>query len=659
MCFQGNLQIPRRLTDATVFAPYFSLVLALLFMFSWSGVTQAEEDFVRLPYNNPGLTVDLGVGLWAQPLPMDYDGDGDHDLLVATSDKPSNGLYFFENTEGDVRYPVFKPGVRISSATSNVTCSYIDGEPHVLAPNRYYPRFKEVGLQRGRTIPFKPDFYMGRTKQWKYCDYDGDGRLDIIVGVSDWQDYGWDNAFNEKGEWTRGPLHGYVYVALNTRSNEKPRYEKAFRVEADGKILDVYGCPSPNFVDFDKDGDLDLVCGEFLDKIHYFENVGTRTKPRYAAGRLLMHQGEPIKMDLEMLQVVAFDWDKDGDTDLLVGQEDGRVALVENTGAFEAGTPAFLPPKFFQQQADYLKVGALCTPFAVDWDQDGDQDIVAGDTAGYINFVENLDGGNPPRWAAPLYLKANGEVIRIQAGPNGSIQGPAEAKWGYTVLNVADWDHDGLLDVIINSIWGKICWYKNVGTATKPVLAAQQPIEVAWEGTTPKPAWFWWNPQGNALVTQWRTSPMVYDLNKDGLNDLIMLDQEGYLAWFERKKTDNTFVLLPPKRIFKDANGDALRLNVKTAGGSGRRKLCLTDWDGDGKLDFLINSKNIEFWRNVGDADQPFRFENQGLMGKRILAGHTTCPTIVDWDKDGIPDLLAGAEDGFFYYLKNTRSQAK
>ena len=261
--------------------------------------------------------------------------------------------------------------------------------------NRYYPRFKEVGLQRGRTIPFKPDFYMDVPSSGSIATMMEMGVWDIIVGASDWQDYGWDNAFNEKGEWTRGPLHGYVYVALNTRSNEKPRYEKAFRVEADGKILDVYGCPSPNFVDFDKDGDLDLVCGEFLDKIHYSKMWVHAQNHAMQAGRLLMHQGVPIQMDLEMLQVVAFDWDKDGDTDLLVGQEDGRVALVENTGAFEAGTPAFLPPKFFQQQADCLKVGALCTPFAVDWDQDGDQDIVAGDTAGYINFVENLDGAIP------------------------------------------------------------------------------------------------------------------------------------------------------------------------------------------------------------------------------------------------------------------------
>ena len=50
------------------------------------------------------------------------------------------------------------------------------------------------------------------------------------------------------------------------------------------KPVDTYGCPTPNFADFDNDGDLDLLCGEFLDQFTYFENTGTRTAPRYAAG---------------------------------------------------------------------------------------------------------------------------------------------------------------------------------------------------------------------------------------------------------------------------------------------------------------------------------------------------------------------------------------
>jgi len=94
-----------------------------------------------LEYNNPGLTVDLGVGLWAWPLPMDFDGDGDNDLVVVCPDKPSNGTYFFENTSGNVKFPVFKPGRRISRGLQNVQVSYVNGEPRVMSPASVYLRF--------------------------------------------------------------------------------------------------------------------------------------------------------------------------------------------------------------------------------------------------------------------------------------------------------------------------------------------------------------------------------------------------------------------------------------------------------------------------------------------------------------------------------------
>ncbi len=654
---------------------YQSILAVVLSSLSLAAGTAFGQDLDRIKYNNPGLAVDLGVGLWAWPVPHDADGDGDYDLIVSCPDKPYNGVYIFENTTGDTaknKMPVFKAPRRISKTVHYVTPSYVDGGLRVLTPEKEYPDFLKTGLETAVKLPVttkgvhtvavgsKPDFYKIRHNQWRYVDYDGDGKLDLTVGIEDWAHYGWDNAWDKQGKWTNGPLHGIVYVLKNEGSTAQPKYAKPFLIEAGGKRLDTFGCPSPNFIDFDKDGDLDILCGEFLDGFTYFENIGTRTAPKYAAGiKLKGADGKRLQMDLEMIVPVAFDWDKDGDYDLIVGDEDGRVAFIENTGKLAKDrTPVFAQPRYFQQEADEVKFGALATPVGYDWDGDGDTDIICGDTAGYVAFFENLSGPGveQPKWAAPKRLEADGNVLRIMAGPNGSIQGPAEAKWGYTTQSVSDWDGDDLPDLIVNSILGRIVWYKNIGTRTKPKLAAAKPIEVEWNGAQPHLAYGWLRPEGKGLLTQWRTTPVTIDFNHDGLVDLVMLDQEGYLAFFERKKVNGKLVLLPPQRILCDDKGAPLQLNAKIAGGSGRRKLTIVDWDGDGKLDILLNSQNAQWLRQTAHANGKYLFENKGNVDKRNIEGHDTHPTAVDWNKDGIPDLLIGAEDGRLYYLRNPRT---
>jgi hypothetical protein len=44
-----------------------------------------------------------------------------------------------------------------------------------------------------------------------------------------------------------------------------------------------------------------------------------------------------------------------------------------------------------------------------------------------------------------------------------------------------------------------------------------------------------------------------------------------------------------------------------------------------------------------------------GNLSETNLAGHDTSPTTVGWNKDGIRDLLVGAEDGYLYYLRSPR----
>ncbi|MEZ6067734.1 MAG: VCBS repeat-containing protein [Planctomycetaceae bacterium] len=614
---------------------------------------------------------------------------------------------------------IFKPGVRIAAAGSNVQVSDIDGEPVVLTPGKVYANFRDEQYSKPIKLPLPekidPQYQRTRANQWKLLDWEGDGDLDVIVGLGVWDDYGWDDAWDEDGNWKNGPLHGFVYLVENqspvsatagTAGTEQfplrqrleslatARFAEPRKLTtSDGNVIDVYGMPSPSFADFDGDGDFDLICGEFLDGFTYFENVGTRAEPKFVSGRRLVDASDanadpgslpPLRMHLQMITPVAVDWDGDGDSDLICGDEDGRVAIIANLGRKLAGDfgPAFASPRYFQQQAADLKFGALVTPVGVDWDADGDSDLVAGNSSGDIAFFENLDGQPRPKFAAPVLLetawwhgpsKATHRPIREQAGPKGSIQGPCEAKWGYATLSVVDWDLNGSLDLVTNGIWGRVqVW---TGRSAYTPAGPPQPVAVQLrtDGPTAKPEWTWWTPQAGELATQWRTTPCTVDWNGDDLTDLVMLDHEGYLALYERIREGEELVLLPPRRLFKitgpcefdqrhkpvgDKVDGLLRLNANRAGGSGRRKLSVVDWDGDGRLDLLVNSVNVNWLRNVRTDDAGFTwFEDMGLMDDRVLAGHTTSPTTVDWDQNGIPDLLVGAEDGRLYFKQNPRSE--
>jgi hypothetical protein len=632
-----------------------------------------SQSLAPLKYNHPGLVVDLGVGLWAWPIPWDANGDGKPDLLVSCPDRPSNGVWYFENSgrRDDRGVAIFRPARRLSATKKYLMPSYLNDRLHVLSPGEEYLDFAKTGIGQSRKLPVAANFYKPeghqpkgpkvRHNQWRYVDYDGDGLIDLVTGIEDWSHYGWDDAYDANGQWRNGPLKGFVFVHRNNGSNESPKYQQPFKIDSAGKPLETFGCPSPNFADWDGDGDLDLICGEFLDGMTYFENTGTRQKPAYAAGiRLRDADQKPIAMHVQMIVPVAFDWNGDGQIDLIVGDEDGRVAFVENSGRRHPDhSPIFKQPQYFRQEAEDLKSGALATPVGFDWDGDGDMDIIAGNTAGTIEFFENLSGPKVanPKWAASQPIRVDGGPFRIMAGPNGSIQGPAEAKWGYTCLSIADWDHDGLPDLLLNSILGDVVWLKNKGTRSHPEFAKPKPIEVLWVGEQPRLKWGWRTPQGNELLTQWRTTPIAYDFNANGLVDLAMLDHEGYLAFFERENTNGSLTLKSPKRLFCDLDGQPLRLNAKSGGASGRRKIGITDWDGDGQWDLLVNSSNADWYRGRGLKDGTWRFEKPVTLAKQNIEGHDVSPTVVDFDGDGIPDFLGGAEDGRFYILKNPRSK--
>ena len=103
-----------------------------------------------------------------------------------------------------------------------------------------------------------------------------------------------------------------------------------------------------------------------------------------------------------------------------------------------------------------------------------------------------------------------------------------------------------------------------------------------------------------------------------------------------------------------------LRLSRPSAGRFFQRWVCLVDWDGDGLDDIVMNSARVDgnavLWRQTHGDGKSWFFRKVGDMTEDKLEYHSTAPCACDFDGDGVADLLLGAEDGFFYHLKNPRS---
>src|SRR5262249_40197489 len=105
----------------------------------------------------------------------------------------------------------------------------------------------------------------------------------------------------------------------------------------------------------------------------------------------------------------AVDWNGDGHLDLVVGNFPGTFSLFKGRGKGE-----FLPvPEAIMTGDQPLSLqGHHSDPFVVDWDGDGDLDLLSGSSEGGAQWAENRAGpGKTPE------LKAFRELIKH--GPPG------------------------------------------------------------------------------------------------------------------------------------------------------------------------------------------------------------------------------------------------
>ena len=652
---------------------------------SLPGVPQLEV----MSFNNPEATVPVGVGLTCCPVVWDFDGDGVDDILLSCECRRWNNTHFFRNLgkKGEAM-PVFDKGVNVGVSGRYPVQTSFNGE-RFLAAGRYVYRGFETNVFKFATpyeqLPEVREKGGINEITFTYRDFDGDGKDELVISGDIWHNIRWDDAYSDHGVWTGGHLKGWTWIAKNRGGDQRLWECPEKLLDVKGDPLTTDGPPRAMFEDFDGDGDLDMIGGSFYNEFTYFENVGSRTSPKYAPGRKLADEtGRELVVDSPLMTPVSFDWNRDGKADIICGDEAGYVSYIENAGRVKNGSPVFKTPRYFRQRAYILKYGVLSTPAAVDWDGDGDLDFIAGNAAGYIGFIENLSGPGveKPKFAAPVELSCelptdpklrhpdvtnrkhtliSLDPFRVLAGPAGSIQGPRERMWGYVCLSVADWDGDGLNDIMINNTLGRIFWFRNIGTRTKARLQGPLDVEVEWKGEQPELGWGWIKSRNlenpKSIMTQWRTTPVMTDWDGDGLVDLILSDTEGYVClWRRSRNHDGSLRLNPPERVFFREDGKPFRHNAGRKGHSGRSKFCVVDWDGDGKMDILQNSNNARWWRQVRDENGKWYFRDMGSLAPNWIQWHSTSPCTADFNADGIPDLVCTGEDGLFYYMRNPRT---
>jgi hypothetical protein len=531
--------------------------------------TRKQPDFryYQMVFGADGLPIDTGCIL--APKVTDWDGDGVKDLLAGTE---WNRIVFFKNvgTNRD-RKLVYKGFLRADGQTLQLPTAPVrkgssaifqrdyhpvlevvdwdgDGQLDLLAGGYITGRiyfYKNVGREAdGMPIlefrgPLEADGQPLNVGDWCaapcIADFDGDGDLDLITG----------NMPISAGGGDSEDQHHFLRYYENVGTRTHP-------VLTERPFPKVGSFPhsnlaTPRAADWDGDGLLDLVVSA-RDQIYLFKNIGTKTEPKF-----LVHD-KPVPaswghVDLPgtggEVSTQFIDWNSDGLVDIVSNYKVWINTGKGNPGVYKDPISILPPGEYIAHPSG---VGDdWFWPRMYDLDQDGKLDVLFGDWWGRIWFHQNLSTPEREHFDTtgyPLKL-VNGEDLKV--GPIGldpakdfdALQGAR------TVFTVADFDQDGRLDLVVGDTFGKIRYYKNVGTKEKPVFAL--PVEVG--------------DQKLRLLVE------AVDWNHDGRMDIIAGSANGsvrvYLnvgtkgnARFAEGFDPHLPPILQPRVLMADLNGD-------------------------------------------------------------------------------------------------------
>ncbi|MFZ1683667.1 MAG: FG-GAP-like repeat-containing protein [Candidatus Zixiibacteriota bacterium] len=430
------------------------------------------------------------------PTFCDIDGDGDLDYFFGAS---SGFLDFYRNV-GTVSSPSFvfitdvydsvlafprpaKVSANPLHGFSTLTFADIDNDGDsdlfygdIFNDNIYY--FKNLGTASHSNLTYQTQTYLSEAtlgfNHATLADLTGDGLVDMVLGVANAADV------NNLMLWTNtGTLSNPVFTPSDSSMIH---------------CIDFGSSTVPAFGDLDGDGDQDLLVGAEDGYVHYFKNIGTPGSPS-----LVLESDSLLGISALLNSAPSLvDWDSDGDLDMLLGTTNGKVEYWRNDGS----ATQFLPTKASAQLAG-IKVDQLATPYPADLNDDGLVDLVVGewDFNGHANVLLYRNTGTI---SAPNLVLQTLTLLKSE-------------QRAFTLPYVVDWDGDGRKDIVLGTDSSGLVLYRN--------LAA--------------PGAF---PDSNSLVLQDEVMPGTddgkrlamtgVDIDNDGDRDYLIGEEEGGLNFY-------------------------------------------------------------------------------------------------------------------------------
>ena len=362
-----------------------------------NGGTLAAADMVNQEANYPSNTTPLSVPLFPCAFYVDVNNDSVRDLLVSpnanTCSFNDRSLWLYKNTNTDdsANFEFYQQNflqdmmIEVGEGAYPAFVDFNnDGLTDIVIGNYGYPDLgctytSKLTALKNIGTPTQPKFELA-TKDFAalgalqlrnlvptFGDLDNDGDIDMIIGASDGRFYYYQNIA------AQGLPANYV---LNS---------SLFSSIIGGQYA------TPQLVDVNRDGKLDVLAGRSQGKLTYYKNIGTPATPIFSADSAIYFFGN---IDVTPQNVsVGFSFphlfDVGGTYHLLVGSADGKLYHYNNidgnlNGAFNLVTATL--------QGIYE--GERSAPRVFDINNDGEYDMLLGNYSGGLGiYLGNVNAG--------------------------------------------------------------------------------------------------------------------------------------------------------------------------------------------------------------------------------------------------------------------------